>query len=582
MIVKILQKHGFLSRHFYLYTIIGISGVALDFIIYVALVKFLNVSPVIANFISISIAICNNFWLNKTYNFKVTDHLLKRFLFFYIVGLLGIFASEILLIIFHYIAGFNDVLAKLLTLPFVLILQFILNKRFSFGSMDKHMKSLNKLLYHWPAYIIALFFMVCSLAFVTHIPANFGIYRLAAAPDENAHYEFNVRYILEHKKLPVSGRDDIQAYKSCRDNPSAQVPCLYSYEFYPATSYIIDALSAGLIPKIANITPQVAARLPATLYGIIFVLCCYFIAFIISRRRYIASLLALSIGLLPQFIFVMSYTNLDAHSVAISGLLGLALTLFVLQPLNKKYIAFLGIAAAGLLPLAKYNFFILDLPVIATMIYLFYKKQIAILQIKMLLLWSIGSFLVISSFWYIRNAILYHDPLGQSFALHEMAKYHSLGQAMPLNQYSLSSFANMHFFDILFRSFYVAFGEMFYYLEDYKYTVPALLTVLSIVILVTVIAEHTRNYKRLLIAGIAYGVMLILTVGQVLYNSLVYDFQPQGRYLFPILICTVLFLAYCAKLEKRLEILSLLFLTSSLFIFINAVILFLQVYIVPS
>jgi putative flippase GtrA len=578
LLYLLAKKHVVKRKQFILYVVIGLSGVIIDYLAYAIGVKVLGLGFLIANFISISLGIINNFALNTRFNFKVKDRLLTRFALFYGVGLLGLILSEILLVLFHYELGFGLLIAKLLTLPFVLFGQYVLNKYYSFGSINQTMNHLKRFMYHWPGYVVAFIFLVCSLAFVKYIPANFNTSSPAYAPDEITHYDYNVQFLLDHKSLPVSGIDDLAAYKNCRNNPTAEVPCIYSYTFYPGASYLVNALSASTFSKATHITPQVASRFPSTFYGIVFVLCSYFSAFLITKRRYIATLLAVGVGLIPQYIFISSYTNLDAHSVAISGLLGLTLVIFLLNPQRKGAIPWLAVVAGGLLPLAKYNFFVLALPVALLILYYYQQHKISSKELLKFVAWALAAFMVLASFWYIRNDILYHDPLGQGFALKEMAKFHKLGTPEPLNLHGLASLNNLSFFSILYRSFYLTYGEMYYFLSDSSYAVPAALTILSAVYLVSRLAVAAKKLRLLIAATILYVIVLLTTLGEVIYNSLVYDFQAQGRYLFPILMPTVIFLAYCAKKDKDLEGLTILFATGTLFIFLSGVGLFIKVY----
>lgn len=89
----------------------------------------------LANVISISIGITNNFIWNAKYNFKATDQLLKRYIKFYSVGLFGMAISSTILTIL--VSGFNaNVLAsKAATIFVVFIVQFTLNRKYAFGAV---------------------------------------------------------------------------------------------------------------------------------------------------------------------------------------------------------------------------------------------------------------------------------------------------------------------------------------------------------------------------------------------------------------------------------------------------------------
>lgn len=116
--------------------LIGLSGVAIDVIAYAILTELFDVNVFLANVISVSLGITNNFFLNRQFNFKKKDSVVKRFVFFYSIGLLGLLLSEVLLFAFIERLGLDSAISKILTLPFVLIFQYSFNKRFSFGDIN--------------------------------------------------------------------------------------------------------------------------------------------------------------------------------------------------------------------------------------------------------------------------------------------------------------------------------------------------------------------------------------------------------------------------------------------------------------
>src|SRR6266550_4232017 len=123
-----LRRH----RQFILYAIIGLSGVTLDVIIFLILYNVFRVEKNTATFISISLAITNNFLWNTFVNFKMTDQLLRRFGRFYVVGLAGIILKAVIFKIFVDWVGLNTNLVKIGSLLPVLLLQYSLNKRWAF------------------------------------------------------------------------------------------------------------------------------------------------------------------------------------------------------------------------------------------------------------------------------------------------------------------------------------------------------------------------------------------------------------------------------------------------------------------
>lgn len=129
---KILEHKEFL-----LYAIIGVTGVAIDFIIFYLLYNKLNADVVIANIISVSAGITNNFILNTFFNFKKKDRIGTRFFSFFTVGIAGLLLSNLIIFIFHSKAGLDATLVKFISIPPVVVFQFILNKKISFRDFSK-------------------------------------------------------------------------------------------------------------------------------------------------------------------------------------------------------------------------------------------------------------------------------------------------------------------------------------------------------------------------------------------------------------------------------------------------------------
>lgn len=119
-------------RNLILYGIIGSFCAALDFGIYTLLCHF-DVLPYLwANVISTHVGIITSFFLNRSLNFKVKDKTPQRFLSFYAVGLTGLGMSSFMLWLMVDKAGWNELVCKLITIVFVSLTQFCLNKYITF------------------------------------------------------------------------------------------------------------------------------------------------------------------------------------------------------------------------------------------------------------------------------------------------------------------------------------------------------------------------------------------------------------------------------------------------------------------
>ena len=119
-------------RQLIVYCIIGCTGATLDFVVYALLTECLGFHYQLANFISVSFGIINNFYWNCYFNFNTKDMILKRLVSFYSVGMFGWGLSAGCLWLFIEVMGLNAIVSKLGTIFFVTIVQFCLNKFITF------------------------------------------------------------------------------------------------------------------------------------------------------------------------------------------------------------------------------------------------------------------------------------------------------------------------------------------------------------------------------------------------------------------------------------------------------------------
>jgi putative flippase GtrA len=109
-----------------------VLGLFWDLGIFVLLYRVFHTNYLFANFAAMIIAICHNFLLNAFFNFKKTDGILKRFLSFLSIGLVGIAVSETIMFLLHDKLGYPAEFVKLGSLPLIAIGQYLLNKKISF------------------------------------------------------------------------------------------------------------------------------------------------------------------------------------------------------------------------------------------------------------------------------------------------------------------------------------------------------------------------------------------------------------------------------------------------------------------
>jgi putative flippase GtrA len=120
-------------RHASYYLIIGLSAMAIDVGIFYLLNKRLSVFAIFANTISVTTATFFGFFVNQKYNFKVNNSLFKRFISYAMVSVLGLILGNLFIYLMNSVYGYDAFLAKLVSLPIIVGLQYLVNRLVSFN-----------------------------------------------------------------------------------------------------------------------------------------------------------------------------------------------------------------------------------------------------------------------------------------------------------------------------------------------------------------------------------------------------------------------------------------------------------------
>ncbi|MEK3586206.1 GtrA family protein [Lactobacillus crispatus] len=118
------------------YVLIGVLGLVVDFGIYTILTHFkMNVE--IANIISSTCGIINNFLWNSYTNFKVHDRMILRFISYFIVGQITTVFTTVSLFIFVTKLGYPHLIVKIVETFVATLIQFVINKVVTFRKAKK-------------------------------------------------------------------------------------------------------------------------------------------------------------------------------------------------------------------------------------------------------------------------------------------------------------------------------------------------------------------------------------------------------------------------------------------------------------
>lgn len=122
-------------RNIILYGVIGVSAMLVDLGFYLLFFNIFNISPIVSTMLSVTIAMFYAFSLNAVFNFKTKDFIKARFFSYAAVSGLGLLMSAMIIQVLVSI-GCDPNIAKVLSLPPIVILQYFINKSVTFKKMN--------------------------------------------------------------------------------------------------------------------------------------------------------------------------------------------------------------------------------------------------------------------------------------------------------------------------------------------------------------------------------------------------------------------------------------------------------------
>ena len=194
----------------------------------------------------------------------------------------------------------------------------------------------------------------------------------------------------------------------------------------------------------------------------------------------------------------------------------------------------MGLAIAFQL-FAKSNFYLLLLIPAIILPYGFWKDKKIYLKNLVVL---VGLILILSGWFFLRNYLLYKDLLGvKTYQFITRSNFGTRTYAQ----------AGWNLYDVLFKSqwleetassFYGRFGYMTVEIDPVMQWIFRFFVFLGIVGLIkkTLQIKKFRSWPTEKIFFILFIFLIPINIAISLYNTLYFDFQNQGRYLFPVLM----------------------------------------------
>lgn len=363
-----------------------------------------------------------------------------------------------------------------------------------------------------------------------------------SAPDEDMKYDV-CRYIYNNSKLPHGGDESIRSAKYG-----------ISYAFMPILSYIFSAVFMRVFDIFSNSFTSLViyARLVSVVAITVYAFFCIKISEKLFKGIYKWLFVALSI-LLPQLLYLGSYINNDSMAVLSISIIIFAWIIGLEENWNWKSCILLGIGI-GICSMAYYNAYGYILTSVILYLYTCFKNKMNIKEFLKKGLLIAGIALAIGGWWFIRSFILYDGDIfaiktqreyGQKYAIEELKPSN---RTTPANQGEklLHMLTERGWINITTKSFIGYFGWMSILMSPLIYNIYISIGIVGILGVLLGGILYLKNRKKnnsnneissnRKILNIIFIVNIFITLALSIYYSYYMDYQPQGRYLMPMII----------------------------------------------
>lgn len=404
-------------------------------------------------------------------------------------------------------------------------------------------------------FFIAIMFIIMFL-WALASPYNYG-------PDEYMRY-LVPKYIYLHGSMPLP------------DAPGVVVSNFNaSYAYYPL---LLGSVISALFMKITSFFTidthviLVASRFTSVIFGVLFI---YFMVKIAKKlfpnNRLAKNFMIAFSSLIPQLTFLASYVNNDI--IALAGCAMLVYAILLLKDnLNLKASILYGVSIS-IIALSYYNAYAYILGGIIFFILIFIKKRDKKISFQAKSFFKYGLLIsaiviILCSYFFIRTAIVNDgDFLGMNSFLEACENTKdpnpnikpstrdtpknlgmSVWESLWTKHYTQESYVSL-----AYRSFVGVFGYMNYPVNTYIYILYFVIISLGLIGFLIHYFNSKGDYKKMLF----YTCLILsglITICLGIYYMYATDYQPQGRYLYPMFVSLAIFVSL--GISKLIEILS--------------------------
>ena len=242
---------------------------------------------------------------------------------------------------------------------------------------------------------------------------------------------------------------------------------------------------------------------------------------VMYRKNKLAGFLLLA-GLFPQTLFTFSYVNSDTGTIIAALLLGLSIGTFITAKDNIRNFLLL-LFFSGLTITAKLHLWAIAF--LSLVWAVMYKRKVLVTYNKKIWILALLLGLLPASWWFITSYFTNDgDILGIFTSAKAIAKFGN--PDLPSLAREWVDFSMSDFLNSTLISLYANWGWMTLHLDYYEYML------VSIVAILTILTIYKKIDKKIFIF---FCMLILANFAFMVVYSVAYDYQAQGRYLFPSL-----------------------------------------------
>lgn len=398
---------------------------------------------------------------------------------------------------------------------------------------------------------LAIFFgialsIACNQALV-NTPPDF-----VNPPDEHARY-LVPKFIYEHGRIPSGYNEEVR------------IPMFgFSYAVYNVLSYVI---MAGFM-KVASLfgASEVGLLISARLVNVIFGTCMAYVIYLLSKELFkkqsFGWLFSVGVMFWPQHLFLHTYVNTDSMAQLSTAIILYAIVLLYKNGFSFKRCLLLGLGITCC-ALSYYNSYGFIVFAFIMCVGYFWKKSTDLdlkssgkkaysYDYKSALRWAgimVAIVFVGTGWWYIHNAIVYDGDLFGLRTVRIMTELYAapeIRDAVSVKDMGLSIIQMFWHRDCAFWyyvSFISVYGSMTMLIPKIWYLSYAAFAAVGLFLYAVQIPFYRKDndFHRVLF-HVGMILTIIIPVGLSLYYSYCIDFQPQGRYLMPMIVSLIYYI----------------------------------------